>query len=65
MRYGESKLLRQEGSIRLILGGARYDRDVYYVLGNGPTKVYADYEDAYEDALEEFNLRWMREKFGE
>lgn len=33
----------------------------YCVLGNGPTQHYDD----YDDALDEFNLRWMREKFGE
>lgn len=61
MKFGESIILRQEGEIRLLKIGSRHDSEVYYVIGNGSTQTYDD----YEDALEEFNLRWMKHKFGE
>lgn len=61
MEFGETEIVRQEGEIRLLKIGARYDREVYCVVGNGPTRHYED----YDDALEEFNLRWMKLKFGE
>ena len=61
MGFGESEVIREKGEIRLLKIGARYDREVFCVIGNGPTKHYDD----YEDALEEFNLRWMKSKFGE
>ena len=61
MKFGESEVLREERDIRLLKIGARYDREVFCVLGNGSTKHYDD----YEDALEEFNLRWMKMKFGD
>lgn len=38
--------------------GARGDREVYAVLGGGSTKHFED----YDDALEEFNLRWMKKE---
>ena len=61
MKFGESELIRNEGDIRLIKVGARGDREVYAVLGGGSTKHF----DNYEDDLEEFNLRWMKEKYGD
>ena len=61
MQFGDSELIRNEGSIRLLKIGARGDREVYAVLGGGSTKHFDD----YEDALEEYNLRWMKEKYGE
>ena len=61
MKFGESEVFREEGDIRLLKIGARYDREVFCVLGNGSTKHYND----YEDALEEFNLRWMKMKFSD
>ena len=61
MKFGESEVLREEGDIRLLKIGARYDREVFCVLGNGSTKHYDD----YDDVLEEFNLRWMKMKFGD
>lgn len=60
MKFGDIEVLREEGDIRLLKIGARYDREVFCALGNGSTKHYDD----YEDALEEFNLRWMKMKFG-
>lgn len=59
MQFGESELLRQEGEIRLLKIGCRNNKISYCVLGNGPTKHFKD----YEDALDEFNLRWMKEKY--
>lgn len=38
--------------------GARGDRKVYAVLGGGSTKHF----EYYDDALEEFNLRWMKKE---
>lgn len=61
MNFGDSELIRSEGNIRLLKIGARGDREVYAVLGGGSTEHFED----YDDALEEFNLRWMKEKFGE
>lgn len=61
MKFGDSEIVRQEGEIRLLKVGARHDRETFCVLGNGDTKYYEE----YDDALEEFNLRWMKQKFGE
>lgn len=61
MKFGESELLREKENIRLLKIGARYDKEVYCVIGKGYTRHYED----YDDALEEFNLRWMREVYGE
>lgn len=61
MKFGESELLREKENIRLLKIGARYDKEVYCVIGKGDTHHYED----YDDALEEFNLRWMREVYGE
>lgn len=61
MKYGDSEIVRQEGEIRLLRVGARHDIENYCVLGNGKAEYYKD----YDDALEEFNLRWMKQKFGE
>lgn len=61
MEFGETEIIREEGEIRLSKIGAKYNRKLFCVVGKGSTKYYDD----YEDALEEFNLRWMKEKFGE
>lgn len=62
MKFGETEIVRSEGENRLLKIGAKNDREVYCVIGgNNPTQHFDD----YEDALEEFNLRWMRDKFGE
>ena len=61
MAFGDSEIVREEGNIRLLKIECRHERFSYCVLGNGPTQHYDD----YDDALDEFNLRWMREKFGE
>lgn len=58
MKFGETEIVREKGEIRLLKIGAKYNREVFCVIGKGATKHY-------EDALEEFNLRWMRDKFGE
>jgi hypothetical protein len=59
MQFGDTKIMREEGDIRLLKIGCRHDKISYCVLGNGPTKHYDD----YDDALEEFNLRWMKSKY--
>jgi len=61
--FGESEVLRNEGSCRLLKVGARRERVVYWVLGGGKESLcFKDSDDAYEDATDEFNLRWMQEK---
>ncbi|WP_026496692.1 hypothetical protein [Butyrivibrio sp. WCD3002] len=61
MKFGESELLKEKNDIRLLKIGCKNDREVYCVLGNGPTRHFED----YDDALEEYNLRWMKIEFGE
>ena len=53
--------MREEGNIRLLKIGCRNDKISFCVIGNGFTKHFDD----YDDALEEFNLRWMKEKYGD
>lgn len=61
MNFGETEIVREEGNIRLLKIGCRNDKTSYCVIGNGSTKHFDD----YDDALEEFNLRWMKEKCGD
>lgn len=61
MEFGDTEIMRQEGDIRLLKIGCGNNKFSYCVLGNGSTKHYDD----YEDALEEFNLRWMGFKYGD
>ena len=56
MSFGDTEIMREEENIRLLKVGCRNDRVSYCVIGNGSTKHYDD----YDDALEEFNLRWMK-----
>ena len=59
MSFGDTEIMREEENIRLLKVGCRNDRVSYCVIGNGSTKHYDD----YDDALEEFNLCWMKAKF--
>lgn len=59
MSFGDTEIMREEENIRLLKVGCRNDRVSYCVIGNGSTKHYDD----YDDALEEFNLRWMKARF--
>lgn len=61
MAFGDTELMRSEGSIRLLKIECKHEKISYCVVGNGSTRHYDD----YDDALEEFNLRWMREKYGD
>ena len=61
MEFGDTEIMREEGNIRLLKIGCRNNKVSYCVLGNGSTRHYDD----YEDALEEFNLCWMKMKYGE
>ena len=61
MEFGETEIMREKGKVRVLKIGTKYDREVFCVIGNGSTKHYED----YDDALEEFNLRWLREEYGE
>ncbi len=60
MAFGDVEIVREGENIRLLKIECKYNNFSYCVLGNGPTRHFDD----YDDALEEFNLRWMREKFG-
>lgn len=56
IKFGDTEIVREEGNIRLLKTGCRNDRIAYCVIGNGSTRHYDD----CDDALEEFNLRWMK-----
>lgn len=55
MEFGDTEIMREEGNIRLLKIGCRNDSVSYCVIGNGSTRHYDD----YDDALDEFNQRWM------
>jgi hypothetical protein len=62
MELGGTTLVRSEGSCRLLKIVTRAGEEVYAVVGGkGRTTHFKD----HEDARDEFNLRWMREKFGD
>lgn len=61
MNFGECEIVREKENVRLLKTGCRNGKESYGVVGNGDTKFYDD----YEDALEEFNLRWMKAQYGE
>ena len=61
MQFGDTEIVRSEGNLRLLKIGCRNNKIAYCVIGGGSTKHYED----YEDALEEFNLRWMKAKFAD
>ena len=61
MEFGDTEIMREEGNVRLLKIGCRNGKESYCVIGDGSTRHYDD----YDDALEEFNLRWMRAKYGD
>ena len=61
VKFGETKLLKEKHNVRLLEVGCRYDKVAYCVIGHGNTRHYDD----YEDALEEYNLRWMQIEYDE
>jgi len=60
MNFGETEVMRSEGDIRLLKVGCRDGKVSYCVGGNGPTEHFDD----YDDALDEFNQRWMKARYG-
>ncbi len=58
MLFGEIELVKKKNCIRLLKVGARYGVIKYCILGGGVTKYFND----YDDALEEFNFRWLKEQ---
>ena len=62
MEFGETEVLRSEGSCRLLKIGCRGGKVSYGVLGGDKS---TNHYDDYEDALDDFNLRWMQEEHGE
>ena len=61
MAWGDIEIIRAEGDIQLLKIECKYGDFAYCVTGKGRTRHY----DEYDDALEEFNLRWMKEKYGD
>ncbi len=61
MEFGDTELVREKGNIRLLKIGCRHNKISYCVIGGGSTEHYDD----YDDALEEFNLRWMKAKYSD
>lgn len=59
MEFGDAEIMRISGNVRILKIGCRNGKIAYCVIGNGATQHYDD----YDDALEEFNLRLMREKY--
>jgi len=59
MNFGDTEIIREESNVRLLKIGCRNDRISYCVVGGGQTRHFDD----YDDALEEFNLRCMKEKY--
>lgn len=59
MEFGETEIMREKGDVRLLKVGCRNEKISYCVIGNGATRHYDD----YDDALEEFNLRWMQKEY--
>lgn len=58
MAWGDTEILREEGVIRLLKIECKHNEISYCVIGYGSTCNFTD----YTDALEEFNLRWMKAK---
>ncbi len=56
MAFGDTELIRSKGDIRLLKIVSKRGENNYCVIGHGRTLFYTD----YEDALEEFNLRWIK-----
>lgn len=59
MNFGDTEIMREEENIRLFKVGCRNEKVSYCVIGNGATKHYDD----YDDALDEFNSRWLKAKY--
>ena len=61
MNFGDSEVLKERSGVKLLQLGCRDDKISYCVLGSGRTRHYDD----YDDALEEYNLRWMKNEYGD
>lgn len=59
MKFGDTEIMQENGSVRLLKIGCRDGKISCCVIGNGSTRHYDD----YDDALEEFNLRCWQEKY--
>ena len=58
MKFGDTEILKDKEYVKLLKVGCRNDNESYCVIGSGKTKYYND----YEDALEEFNYRWIKKE---
>lgn len=61
MGFGDTELVREKGNVRILKVEHRNGEISYCVVGDGSTKYY----DEYDDALEEFNLRWLKAEYGD
>lgn len=59
MKFGETIILKSKEFIKLIKIGCKNDKESYCVIGDVKTKHYDD----YDDALEEFNFRWIKREY--
>lgn len=48
MNFGESELIYERYDVRLLKIGCRKNCISYCVIGNGPTRHYEDYDDAWK-----------------
>ena len=61
MNTCDTELIYSKHGINLLKGICKSEKIVYYVTGNCHTRVYED----YDDALEYYNLQWMKTEYGE
>ena len=62
MKPGEAEKICVKNDVRLIKVRTLKNEEVYHVISpDEKTKCYKD----YDDALEEYNLRWMKIEYGE
>lgn len=59
MEFGEVEIMREKNDIRLLKIGCRNNKISYCVVGGGHSQHYDD----YDDALEEYNYRWLKVKY--
>ena len=61
MEFGDNELIYEKHGVKLIKVGCRNGKEAFWVIGNGSTKSFDD----YDDALEEYNKRWLQIEYGE
>lgn len=61
MAFGDAEIIKERSGVKIIKVEGKYKIERYCVVGNGSTRYYDD----YEDALEEYNLRWAKIEYEE